>query len=140
MVQAQCFIFSVPAQVTESYNVVVTDQEPHCLFWVLGLGLKPSVCHSEPVRIRYARLNCYLTVEEYRPEVKLALRSAYSEVELCRQENRFRMICSAPVSSRTLQAYCDICRSAGDGNGVFSARVAARGTGEIFFLCDHCLS
>jgi hypothetical protein len=32
----------------------------------LGLGLKPSVCHSEPVRIRYARLNCYLTVEEYR--------------------------------------------------------------------------
>jgi hypothetical protein len=84
MVQAQCFIFSVPAQVTESYNVVVTDQKPHCLFWVLGLGLKPSVCHSEPVRIRYARLNCYLTVEEYRLEVKSALHSAYSEVELCR--------------------------------------------------------
>jgi hypothetical protein len=84
MVQAQCSIFSVPAQVTESYNVVVADQKPHFLFWVLRLGLKPSVCHSEPVRIRYARLNWYLTVEEYRPEVKTALRSAYSEVELCR--------------------------------------------------------
>ncbi len=88
MVQAQClrscFTFRVSAQVTESYNVVVADQKPHCLFWVLGLGLKLSVCHSEPVRIRYARLSCYLTVEEYRPEVKSALLSAYSEVELCR--------------------------------------------------------
>ncbi len=84
MVQAQCLIFSVPAQVTESYSVVVADQKPHFLLWVLRLGLKPPVCHSGPVRIRYARLNWYLTVEEYRPEVKTALRSAYSEVELRR--------------------------------------------------------
>jgi hypothetical protein len=68
------------------------------------------------VGIGHARLNRYLTVEEYRSEVKRARRSVYSEVELCGKENRFRMICLAPVSSRTLKAYCNISRSASDGN------------------------
>jgi hypothetical protein len=65
MVQTQYFVVSMPAQVTKGCNVIVADQEPHGLLQVLGFGLKPSVCHDEPVGIGHARLNRYLTIEEY---------------------------------------------------------------------------
>jgi hypothetical protein len=92
------------------------------------------------VGIRHAWLDGYLTVEEYRPEVKSARCSVYGEVELRGKEDWVGVICSASVSSRTLKVYCNVSGSAGDGNGVLSARVAASGTGEVLFLCDHGLS
>jgi hypothetical protein len=130
----------MPAQVTEGCDAVVTDEVPHCLLLVLRLGQNLPVCYSEPVGIRHAWLDGYLTVEEYRPEVKSARCSVYGEVELRGKEDWVGVICSAPVSSRTLKAYCNVSGSAGDGNGVLSARVAASGTGEVLFLCDHGLS